>query len=131
MPEAPTRWIYLTLGWVFLALGVLGIFLPVLPTTPFILLAAWGFSRGSERLHRALLEHRRFGPLIRDWEEHRVIRLRAKILATTMIVMVVGFMLFATAAPTWSKILTGILVGWGMIFVWTRDSKPPPPASRG
>ena len=69
---------------VALALGVLGVFLPLLPTTPFVLLAAFCFSRGSERVERWLLAHPRFGPMVRDWRAHHAVPRRAKQLATLM-----------------------------------------------
>lgn len=62
------------LGFVALLLGIIGIFLPILPTTPFILLAAAFFARGSERFHNWLLQHPITGPLIVDWYEHRSLR---------------------------------------------------------
>lgn len=120
------RWVYLPAGWGALALGGIGIFLPVIPTTPFVLLAAWCFARSSERLHRRLVEHPRFGPTIREWESHGVIRIRAKLLATAVIVPLVGVMLLGTAAPGWAKLLTLALVAWGLSFVWSRPSRPPP-----
>jgi uncharacterized membrane protein YbaN (DUF454 family) len=67
-----------------LAAGIVGIFLPLLPTTPFVLLAAYCFSRGSARCERWLLEHPRFGPMVRDWRLHRAIPLRAKQAAIVM-----------------------------------------------
>lgn len=66
------------LGVAFLALGVAGIFLPLLPTTPFLLLAAASFSRASRRLHRWLLNHAVFGPIVLEWREHRAMPYRAK-----------------------------------------------------
>ena len=123
MTETTTKWIYLSAGWGFIALGVVGIFLPVLPTTPFILLAAWCFSKGSERLHHWLLTHPRFGPMVRDWEESRVIRLRAKLLATAMIVPLTSYMLLFTDAPGWTKLTAAALVLWGLLFIWTKPSE--------
>lgn len=71
-------------GVASLATGVVGIFLPLLPTTPFVLLAAFCFSRASTRAERWMLEHARFGPMVRDWRERRAIPRRAKQLAWTM-----------------------------------------------
>lgn len=121
------RWVWLTGGWAALVLGTVGIFLPLIPTTPFILVAAWCFSKGSERMHRWLLEHRRFGPMIRDWERYGVVRTRAKVLATAVIVPLVGYMALFTAAPGWTVILTILLALCGLGFVWSRPSQPPDP----
>lgn len=74
------------LGTCFLLVGLLGAFLPLLPTTPLVLLAAACFARSSERLHRALYESRLFGPSLREWRDHRSIALRSKILAVVLIV---------------------------------------------
>ena len=59
---------YLILGWLSLVTGIIGIFLPLLPTTPLVLLAAWCFSKSSERFHTWLLEHKFFGPIVHDWQ---------------------------------------------------------------
>jgi uncharacterized membrane protein YbaN (DUF454 family) len=81
------RWqraLWLLAGASSLLTGIVGIFLPLLPTTPFVLLAAFCFSRGSQRCEDWLLQHPRFGPMVRDWRAHRAIPLRAKQLATAM-----------------------------------------------
>ena len=75
------RTLYKPLGFLFLLLGLIGIPLPVLPSTPFILLAAWFFARSSERWHAWLLASDLFGPLINDWEQTRCISLRTKVVA--------------------------------------------------
>ncbi|MGO4152725.1 YbaN family protein [Cupriavidus sp. YAF13] len=84
------RALWVALGVLSLLLGVIGIFLPVLPTTPFVLLAAACFARGSERFHARLTAHPRFGPLVRDWQAHRSIPLRAKQLAIGMMWLSMG-----------------------------------------
>ena len=94
------RWLYLAFACVMLALGIIGIVLPGLPTTPFILLAAWAAARGSTRLHRWLIEHRTFGPLIRDWQAQGAVRRGNKWLATiTMLACAV--ILLLTAPRLW------------------------------
>lgn len=82
---------YKPLGFLFLTLGILGVALPVLPSTPFILLAAWFFARSSERWHRRLLESELFGSMIRNWEQNRCISRRTKVVA-------IGSMLIAGSA---------------------------------
>jgi uncharacterized membrane protein YbaN (DUF454 family) len=93
-PVAPPilrpRWqraLWLLAGACSLLTGIVGIFLPLLPTTPFVLLAAFCFSRGSLRCETWLLQHPRFGPMVRDWRAHRAVPLRAKQLATVMMAL--------------------------------------------
>lgn len=131
MAESLARGIWLAAGWLCVAAGVAGIFLPVVPTTPLMLLAAWCFSKGSERLHRWLLEHPRLGPPIRDWEENRVVPLRAKLLATAMIVPLIGYMTLATAAPPWTKALAVGLGIAGLAFIWSKPSRTVMPETAG
>jgi uncharacterized membrane protein YbaN (DUF454 family) len=78
------RALWVLAGVASLATGIVGIFVPLLPTTPFVLLAAFCFSRGSTRAERWLLTHPRFGPMVHDWRERRAVPLRAKQLATVM-----------------------------------------------
>jgi uncharacterized membrane protein YbaN (DUF454 family) len=84
-------------GAAALVTGLIGIVVPLLPTTPFVLLAAFCFSRGSERCERWLLEHPRFGPMVHDWRTRRAVPLRAKQLATLM--MAVGSVWAAFTLP--------------------------------
>ncbi len=83
------RVVYITLGLSFVALGVIGVVLPLLPTTPFLLLASYFFARSSRRLNGWLLRNRLFGPMIRDWQKYRGVRLKVKIVALTMLPIVV------------------------------------------
>ena len=89
VPIVRPRWqraIWLVAGACSLVLGIVGIFLPLLPTTPFVLLAAFCFSRGSLRCETWLLQHPRFGPMVQDWRANRAIPLRAKQLASVMMI---------------------------------------------
>ncbi|MBN1464563.1 YbaN family protein [candidate division KSB1 bacterium] len=74
------RWILILSGSLALSLGLLGIFLPLLPTTPFVLIAAACYARSSRRLYVWLLQHKWFGPYIRNWREHKAIPRRSKII---------------------------------------------------
>ena len=75
------RYLWLSMGWLTLTLGTIGIFLPVLPTVPFLLLAVWAFARSSPRLGARIMRHPRFGPPIRAWRKRGVIGRNAKIWA--------------------------------------------------
>jgi hypothetical protein len=81
------RWAWLLAGIVSLTVGVVGIVLPLLPTTPLVLLAAFCFARGSVRCEMWLLTHPRFGPMVQDWRTERALPLRAKQLATAMMAL--------------------------------------------
>ena len=119
------RLIYATLGIVFLAVGIIGVFVPLLPSTPFVLLAAFFFSKSSRRLHDWLLSRPALGPMIVEWREHRVIRRRAKIVAVTAIVLTFGATVAFVTAPAPAKgcvVLLGVAL---LAFVLTRRSLPP------
>ena len=81
---------YKALGFLFLGLAILGIVLPVLPTTPFLLLSAWFFARSSEKWHNWLLGNATFGPIIRNWETRRCINRRTKIVSIALMLGVGG-----------------------------------------
>ncbi len=114
--------IFFALGLLSLALGFVGAFLPILPTTPFVLLAAYFFSKGSERWHLWLLDNRTFGPMIRDWENGGVIRLRAKALATFFILLSFSWLTFLTKAPMIGKVLLDMIGVGVLVFIWSRPS---------
>ena len=78
------RGLFNAAGTLALGLGILGIFLPLLPTTPFVLLAAACYARGSERFHQWLLANPTFGPIVREWEDHRSLPYRTKITAIAL-----------------------------------------------
>ena len=88
--QYPQRAVLLLVGWASVGLGLLGVLLPLLPTTPFLLLASVCFARSSERCHRWLLTRPHLGPAIRDWEREGAIRPRTKIYATLVLALVIG-----------------------------------------
>lgn len=111
------RLLYLTAGWIALGLGIIGAVLPVLPTTPFLLLAAACFSQSSERWHQWLLNNRYAGPMIRDWEEKRCVSLRTKIVAISSMVVVGGLSVTFGVENTAIRIFTIGLMSIGAVTV--------------
>ncbi len=124
-PVARPRWqraLWMTAGALALATGIVGAFLPLLPTTPLVILAAFCFSRGCLRCERWLLDHPRFGPMVRDWRRERVIPLRAKQIATAMMAASSLWAWFAMpAAIRWLPAAVCAAVAWWM---WRQPSRP-------
>lgn len=117
------RGIWLAMGGVFLGLGLLGVVLPVLPTTPFLLLAAGCFAKSSPRLHGWLLGHPVLGPPIRNWEENGAISRPAKRLAVGSMAAV--FALSLLLGLGWTVLLAqGLLIAIGCAFILTRPDGP-------
>ena len=114
------RVLFLALGGMFVLLGFVGAFLPVLPTVPFLILAAGCFARSSERLENWLLSHRHFGPLLSDWRERGAIPRRAKLLALAG--SGAGFVLFIWGrAPGWPLgLAVGAVIAGAMLYVFSR-----------
>ena len=118
------RRIYMFMGLGFLGLGIIGAFLPVLPTTVFVLLASWCFSRSSPRLDAWLRSHAILGPPLVAWQDHGVIRPRAKILATITICAAGTVSLFTLGSLTVQIVVIGSLAGV-LMFIWTRPALIP------
>ncbi len=110
------RFGYLALGCFLVGLGVIGAFLPVLPTTVFLIGALWAFSMSSKRLENWLLTHPRFGPRLVAWRAHRVIPVRVKVFAFSSMAVSLGIMIFARA-PWWSVAAAAALMLVGVIYI--------------
>jgi uncharacterized membrane protein YbaN (DUF454 family) len=119
--QAP-RWTWLALTWTGLGLGAAGTILPVVPTTPFLLLALWAGARAMPRLRYRLYRHPRFGTALRDWQRHGAIPARAKWLACGLMALSGASLWLGGAAPT---LLAGVLVLFAAVgsFVLTRPSR--------
>lgn len=101
------RWPYLVLAYSCVGLGSAGVVLPGLPTTPFLLVAVWAASRGSEKLHRQLYEHRHFGPLLRHWQTQRAVPRRAKWVAVLLLALSWSVLAWRSAGPL-PPLITGV-----------------------
>lgn len=117
------RLVWLGLGWLSVGLGIIGIALPLLPTTPFLLLAAFAFARSSERVHDWLVNHPRFGPSIRDWREHGAIRPRAKVAAMVALTAALGLSVAAGMKP-WVIAVQACVAVLVSLFILSRPAGP-------
>lgn len=108
--------LFVVLGALSLLLGLVGIFVPLLPTTPFLLLAAALWVRSSPRLYAWLLAHRRLGPYIRNFRENRAIPLRAKILSVTLLWATLLYCIFFLVAEWWWAQLALLAVAVGVTW---------------
>ena len=119
------RQLYLLLGFAFFGIGLVGVVLPVLPTTPFMLLALWAFSNSSERFHNWLYNHPKFGPPLQNYRAHGVVSRRAKGSALTVMAMSLAFLTLFSEAH-WAVVFSAAaLMLIGASFLLTRPSRIP------
>lgn len=111
------KYIYILFGSIFVFLGVVGIFLPLLPTTPFLLLAATLYVRSSERLYSWLLHQRLLGPYLRNFMERKAIPLHAKIIAISMMWGTMLYCIFFLIPLVWVKILMAAIACGVTIYI--------------
>ncbi|MCD1266611.1 DUF454 domain-containing protein [Shinella sp. AETb1-6] len=114
------RWIYMLAGLFMTALGIVGAFLPLLPTTPFLLVAVWCFSRSSPRLEQWLLNHRTLGPPLTNWRREGAISARAKTMAVSLIVASYGFFWYRTQPSPLLAVIVGLVLAGSVTFILTR-----------
>ena len=126
-PARPMRRLWLAAGCLCLLLGTVGIVVPLLPTVDFYVMAAWCFSRGSQRWENWLLNHPRIGPLVRDWRADRSVPLRAKWLATLS--MTASCLWAAHALPARIAWIPAVACGLVAAYLWSRPTRRAPPAN--
>ncbi|SDH20934.1 hypothetical protein SAMN05216588_103186 [Pseudomonas flavescens] len=129
MPDTPrvlasgwTRWLWLALAYLSIGMAALGVIVPGLPTTEFVLLAAWAASRSSPRLNAWLENHRLFGPLLRNWRDGGVIGRRSKVVASLSMLTAFCIMLLTVAHPP-SLIFAGLGMSGGALWIWSRPER--------
>ncbi|MEW6119498.1 MAG: YbaN family protein [Pseudomonadota bacterium] len=115
---------YFIVAWIFFGLGALGMIVPGLPTVPFMLLALWAFSRSSKRFHDWLYAHKVFGPPLQQWQSHRVIPIKAKIVSLMSMVLSMAYMTLYADMPAWLLLVTAAVMAYGAWFVLSHPSRP-------
>jgi uncharacterized membrane protein YbaN (DUF454 family) len=109
--------LFTILGFLFIALGTIGVFLPVLPTTPFILLAAGCFSRSSKKWHNWLLSNKLFGPGIHRWESQRCVNCKTKVISLLSMAVMGGGSLALASHSFYFKLAAGALMLVGAVSI--------------
>lgn len=118
------RWAYFLLGWVFFGIGLVGAFLPILPTTPLMLLALWAFSQSSRRFHDWLYHHRVFGPPLQAWRRERVIPRGVKAVALGSMGASLLYVALRVRPPAWALGAMAAVVLAGVVFLLSVPSRP-------
>ena len=125
LAHCTARWGLLAFGWLNVGLGMIGVVVPGMPTTVFLLIAVWAFSKSSVKFQRWLWDHPRFGPSIRAWHLHRVIPIRAKFMAAAMMTLsVVIVALFVAETWVMPVVLAAIMLPI-CLYIVTRASEAP------
>ena len=130
VPGNPTRvfgikaQLLFVFGWFCIGLGVVGVVLPLLPTTPFLLLALWAFSRSSPRFQSWLWSHNILGPYVRDWVTFHVIPVKAKILSIVMMSLSFAWVLFYSQLSLYLLFAVGMCLACVGVYIITRPSVP-------
>jgi uncharacterized membrane protein YbaN (DUF454 family) len=117
------RLTWLIIGILSLGLGALGVLLPLLPTTPLVLLAAFAFARSSDRLHQWLLDHHLFGTLIDNWRRYGAISRRAKAVSVVSMAVILVLSL-VMKAPLHVIVIQVVVLGFAAAFILTRPLPP-------
>ena len=118
------RTILISLGCLCVGLGFVGVFVPGIPTTIFLIIALWAFTKSSEKLRHWLLNHKRFGPILNNWQEHKVVPRRAKILMVVLMSLAVILFYYSLQSLILTIGLIIILVSVA-IYVISLPSKVP------
>lgn len=134
------RYLYLTIGWVFVGLGIIGLALPLVPQVPFFLVSLWAFSRSSRRFEHWLLHHKILGPGLRRFREYRVVPWLAKVTSWTGMCVTFGLSLWSGFLPSWALVAEALVLLACAAFIASfpshapastlPDNAPPKAASR-
>jgi uncharacterized protein len=116
---------YLGFAWICVGLGFIGIILPIFPTTPFLLVAVWAFSRSSPEMAEKLRNHPKVGRFIRDWQDHGAIPMVGKVLAIAMMTATGVYLAGFSELPSWAALSACAILAAVGVYILTRPSSPP------
>ncbi len=122
--SAPVRYLLIIMGWFFVLLGVIGIFLPVMPTTVFLLIAASLFARSSEKFYNALLNNKYLGSYIKNYRIHRGMTIKSKITAIVVMNLAIGYSAIFAVDMLWLKIVLFLIAISLTIFFISMKTVP-------
>jgi len=126
MKKLLTNHALIILGWFFVLLGLVGVILPILPTTPFMIVAAALFAKSSPRFHRMLLNNKYVGDVLRDWEERHVVSRTIKKRATMLIFITFSISIVILHAHTALQIMLVTIATALLFFLWRFKEDPEP-----
>lgn len=122
-PPGALKWVLLAGGLLALGTGVVGLFLPIVPSLPFLIVAAACFARSSHRFHDMLLANKHVGPTLREWEEHRRLPAKTKYFGIAFLVIGLGTSIVLFVEPLWLQVtfaVIGAVIAIGMCFIPVR-----------
>ena len=120
-----SKYFYLLFGHIFLVLAIAGVLLPVIPATPFALLAAWFYKRGSPRMHQWIISLRYIGPIILEWDQKKVISVKSKIMAILILLLSLVTILSRPNFPFLVKIFIWLVFSLVARFIIYQKSQSP------
>jgi len=110
--------IKIVLGWFFILISIIGVLLPILPTTPFLILALALFANSSPRFHQMLLNNRWFGPILKEWEANRTVTRRIKVRATLITLVSFSFSIFLLQGRWSLQVILLVIAVILLIYLW-------------
>ena len=120
--DTDMKWVWFTIAWISFILGIIGAFVPILPTTPFLLLAAFLFSKSSPRFHKMVMNLPWAGEAMKDWQDNRVIGIKAKFLCVTMIIFSLLIFWYVPKVQLFIKVVLSLILSSVGIFVVCQKS---------
>ena len=126
MHKALNRYLLISLGWLCVILGAIGAFLPILPTTPFLILALACFSKSSPRFHKMLLNNKCFGPILQEWEKNKTVSRHVKLRAMALVITSFGISILILSDRSGLQLML-FAIGFSALWLIYRlnESKPP------